>query len=82
MERRTLWDKPEQVHVWQSWLENVHYSALVKNELTVLIKSLGLLTLCVRVPVLYVASTSSYAHESPLTSGRYIEYTHSTVDTP
>ena len=67
--------------MWQLWVENVPYSASVKNELTVLIKSLGLPLLRVQVPALYVASTSSYAHESPLTSGCYIEYTRGTVDT-
>jgi len=35
----------------------------------------------VQVPVLFVASTSSYARKSVLTSERYIEYAHSTVDT-
>jgi len=35
----------------------------------------------VQVPAVFIASTSSYAHESPLTSGRYIEYACSTVDT-
>ena len=61
--------------MWQSRVENVHYSASVKNELTVLIKSLGLPLLRAQVPALFVACTSSYAYESPLTSGRYIEYT-------
>ena len=62
-------------YMWQSRVENVHYSASVKNELTVLIKSLGLPLLRARVPALFVACTGSYAYESPLTSGRYIEYT-------
>jgi len=55
----------------QSRVQNVHYSASVKNELTLLIKSLGLPLLRAQVPVLFVACTSSYAHESPLTSGCY-----------
>jgi len=66
--------------MWQSRVENVHYSASVKNELTVLIKSLGLPLLCAQVPALFVACTSSSAYESPLTSGCYIEYTRGTVD--
>ena len=68
--------------MWQSWVENIHYSDLVKKEITVLIKSLGLPPPHVQVPALFVASTSSYAHESPLTSGRHIENAHDTVDTP
>ena len=68
--------------MWQSWVENVRYSASVKNELTVLIKSLGLPLLHAQVPALFVASTSSYSHESPLTSGHHIKYARGTVDTP
>jgi len=66
--------------MWQSRVENVHYSASVKNELTVLIKSLRLPLLRAQVPVLFVASMGSYAHECPLTSGCYTEYACGTVD--
>jgi len=66
--------------MWQSRLENIHYSASVKHELTVLIKSLGLPLLPAQVPALFVACTSSDAHGSPLTSGHYIEYPCRTVD--
>ena len=66
--------------MWQSRVENVHYSTSVKNDLTVLIKSLGLPLLRAQVPALSVACTSSYAHESPWTSGCYIDYARSTVD--
>ena len=68
------------MYMWQSWVENVHYSTSVKNELTVLIKSLGLPLLRAQVPVLFAACTSSYANESPLTSGHYIECARGTVD--
>jgi len=67
-------------HMWQSRVENVHYSASVKNELTVLINALELPLLGAQVPALFVACTSSYTHGSPLTSGRYIEYACGTVD--
>ena len=57
-------------------VNNIHIIVLVcilvssvKNELTVLIKSLGLPLLRAQVLVLFIASTSSYAHETPLTSG-------------
>jgi len=59
------------MYMWQSRVENVHYSALVKK---VLIKSLVLPLLRAQVPALFIACTSSYAYDSPLTSGRYIEY--------
>jgi len=51
-----------------------------QNELRVLIKSLGLPPLRAQVPALFVSSTSSYAHESSLTSGHYKEYASGTVD--
>ena len=41
---------------------------------------LGLSPIRVQVPVLFVASTSSYAHESTSTSRHYIQCTRSTVD--
>ena len=70
-------------------VNNIHIIVLVcilvssvKNELTVLIKSLGLPLLHAQVPALFVASTSSYSHESPLTSGHHIKYARGTVDTP
>ena len=66
--------------MWQSWVRNVHCSTSVKNEFNVLIKSWGLPLLHMQIPVLFVACMSSYAHESPLTSGRYIEYACGTVD--
>jgi len=66
------------LHMWQSWVGNVHNSTSVKNEFNVLIKSLGLPLLHMQILVLFVACTSSYAHESPLTSGRYIEYARGT----
>ena len=42
------------VVMWQSWIEVEHYSALVKNELTVLIKALGLLPHCVQMSALFI----------------------------
>ena len=45
------------------------YSALVKNELVMLMDALGLPQHCADVLALIVASTSSYTHESALTLG-------------
>ena len=64
------------VTMWQFQIEIENYSASVKDELTVLIKSLELPT-CAQVLVLFVAST----HESAFTLGRYIEYACGTIDT-
>ena len=59
----------------------IHTSfCLNQNELRLLIKSLRLPLLRAQVLVLFVASTSSYAHESPFTSGHCIEYACGTVD--
>ena len=67
--------------MWLYWVEIKHYSALVKNELTVVIKALGLPPHHALVPALFGASTSRYTHESALISGHYTEYVHSRVDT-
>lgn len=64
----------------QSHVENEHYSTLFQNELTVPIKALGLPPHRVRVLALFTACTSSYAHESAFTLGRYIEYTCGTLN--
>ena len=45
------------------------------GQLVALIKDLGLPQRGAQVSVLFVASTSSYTHESALTSGLYKEYT-------
>ena len=58
-------------YMWQSRIEIEYYSALVRNELVALIKALGLPQRGAQVSVLFVASTSSYTHESALTSGLY-----------
>ena len=55
--------------MWQSQVEIKQCSASVKNELTVVIKFLGLPPFGRPVPVLFIASTISYAHESAFTSG-------------
>ena len=63
----------------QSRVEIKQNSASVKNELTVLIKDWSS-PQNVWVPVLFIASTSSYTHKGSLTLGCYIEYTPGTVD--
>ena len=52
------------VYMWQSHLEIEHYSVSIKNELTVLIKTLGLPPRHAQVSALFVACTSSYNRES------------------
>ena len=64
--------------MWQSHLEIEHYSVSVKNELTVLIKALGLPPPRAQVSALFVPYTSSYTHESAFTLGYYVEYTRDT----
>jgi len=44
--------------MWLYWVEIKHYSALVKNELTVVIKALGFPLHHALVPTLFGASTS------------------------
>jgi len=59
--------------MWPYWVEIKHYSALVKNELTVVIKALGLPLHHVLLPALFGASTSRYTYKSALISGHYTE---------
>ena len=56
------------LHMWQSQVE-IEYSTSVKNELTVVIKFLGLPPFGVQVPVLFIASMISYTHVSTFTLG-------------
>ena len=59
------------------------YSASVKNELAVLIKALGLPPHHGQESALFVASTStcSSSHKSAYTSGHYIEFIHTVLET-
>ena len=68
-------------HMWQSRVEIEDYSALAKNELVMLIEALGRPQLFAEVLALIVAWTSSYAHESAVTSGVYTVYARGTVNT-
>ena len=68
-------------HLWQSRVEIEDYSALAKNELVMLIEALGRPQLFAEVLALIVTSTSSYAHESAVTSGVYTVYARGTVNT-
>ena len=69
------------LHIWQSQVEIEQYSTSVKIELTVVINFLGLPPFGSQVPVLFIASTISYTHESAFTSGCYTEYARSTLYT-
>jgi len=65
--------------MWQSSIEIEHYSASVKNEFTALIKVLRLPLRRVQVSAIFIASMSSYAHESAFTSIPYIRYRKHTL---
>jgi len=67
--------------MWPYWVEIKHYSALVKNEFKVVIKTFGLPLHHALVPALFGASTSRYTHKSALILEHYTEYVHSRVDT-
>ena len=67
--------------MWQSCVEFEEYSALAKIELVMLIEALGLPQHFAEVLALIVSWTSSYAHESAVTSGVYTVYARGTVNT-